>query len=285
MGNVVGSNVFNVLVILGICALITPLMVSIQVIKVEIPIMIGFSVLALIMAADGLISPLESMVLLGGLVGYTLLQAVLARNDTVREATPVPRGHVLLDIVFVLVGLAVLVFGARLLVAGAVTLAQAAGVGGEVIGLTIVAAGTSLPEVATSVAAVARGQRDIAIGNVIGSNIFNIVGVLGLSALFAPNGFAFDAVLNLPDFGVMLAAAALCLPIGISGLQISRGEGLLLLGAYLGYMALVVMRALDPSSAFAANAAILCVAIILPSVAVLLSMLERPLREAPVRKR
>ncbi len=285
MGNIVGSNVFNVLVILGICAVITPLTVSIQVIKVEVPVMVGFSVLALIMAADGTISLMESLVLLAGLVGYTALQAVLARNDQVREAAAAPRGHVVLDLVFVAVGLVVLVFGARLLVAGAVALAQAAGVGGEVIGLTIVAAGTSLPEVATSVAAVVRGQRDIAIGNVIGSNIFNLVGVLGLSALFSPNGFAFDAALNLPDFGVMLAAAALCLPIAVSGLQISRAEGLLLLGAYLGYMALVALRALDPSSAFAANAAILSLAIILPSVAVLLSVLERPVREAPPRRR
>ena len=283
-GNVIGSNTFNVLVILAICALLTPISVSIQVVRSEIPIMILVSAILFVMAADGSISLIEALLLLLGLVLYTILQASLARIDQVREAAASPRSHVLADILFILAGLAVLVLGARILVFGAVTIARSAGVGPEVIGLTIVAAGTSLPEVATSIAGILRGERDIAIGNIIGSNIFNILGVLSISALVVPNNFLFDTA-NLPDVALMLAAALVCLPICISGLQISRIEGSLLLLAYVAYLTLIVIRALDPATILSANAAILAGAIILPTCAMLLAVLERPFRERPRRNK
>jgi len=270
MGNVLGSNIFNVLVILGLCALVMPLSVSVRVIRFDIPIMIAASVAVVVMASDGLIGPREGILLLAGLVAYFVAQGMVARSDAVREASAAPRTHVWADVVLVVAGLIVLFLGARLLVAGAVALGRWAGIGGEVIGLTIIAAGTSLPEVATSIAAILRGERDLAIGNVVGSNIFNLLGVLGVCALVVPGSFVFDAVGNLPDMAIMLAVAVMCLPICISGLEVSRQEGAVMMAAYGVYLALVVLRAMDPSTSAAVNGLLLAGAVILPAAAMLM---------------
>jgi len=192
LGNVVGSNIFNVLFILGVSALIIPLTVAQQFVRKEVPIMIGASLLLWLAAADGVIARWESALLFAGIVAYTVYLVRESRRERreIQEeyaaefgAAPAAKGGgVAVNIGLVLAGLALLVLGSRWLVDGAVAIARAAGLSELVIGLTIVAAGTSLPEVATSILAAVRGERDIAVGNVVGSNIFNILAVLGIAA-------------------------------------------------------------------------------------------------------
>jgi cation:H+ antiporter len=251
MGNVVGSNIFNILLILGLTALLAPLTVDSQLIRKEVPIMIGVTVLLIVLISDGLLSRLEAGTLLGLLLAYTLYLVVEARRG---GATPsdVPES-VLNDAeeteasgflgripapVLVLAGLAMLVFGGHWLVAAASDIARQLGVSDLVIGLSIVALGTSMPEAATSMAAVWRGQRDMAIGNAVGSNLMNILGCLGAAGAVSTNGLTAPAALLNFDVWVMLGAAVICLPIIITGRRISRSEGFLLLAyclAYLGY--------------------------------------------------
>jgi cation:H+ antiporter len=249
VGNVVGSNVFNVLFILGASALITPLLVSSQLIRLDVPIMIGVSALTLLLAADGSISRLDAAVLFAGAVAYTIFQIRQSRKETAairdeyeREYAP-KRSSTGVNLAFVAAGLALLVLGSRWLVNGAVAFAQAFGVSELVIGLTIVAAGTSLPEVATSILAAVRGERDIAVGNVVGSNIFNILAVLGLSGLAAPAGLPVSSALVTFDIPVMIAVAVACLPIFASGATIARWEGALFLFLYVAYTAYLVLAA------------------------------------------
>ena len=246
LGNVVGSNIFNVLVILGLSAVITPLVVRRQLVRVDVPIMVGVSFLPLILGWNGLISPGEGFLLAGLLVAYLLvLVRVAVRTRSAKPAklpsgsTPAPRPwplHVLLA----LVGLVCLAAGGEVLVGGAAGLARAAGVSELVIGLTLVAGATSLPEVATSVVASLRGERDLAIGNVVGSNVFNVLGVLGASAA-ASGGLSVPSGVRAFDFPVMIAVGLVCLPVFVSGARISRLEGgafLLFYGVYLTYLAL-----------------------------------------------
>jgi cation:H+ antiporter len=249
VGNAVGSNIFNVLFILGASAAITPLLVSSQLVRLEVPIMIGVSALTLLLAADGSIGRLDGFLLFAGAVAYTVFQIVTSRRESLavkdeyaREYGSKPSSWAR-NAVLVLAGLGLLVLGSRWLVDGAVAFAQHLGVSELVIGLTIVAAGTSLPEVATSILAAFRGERDIAVGNVVGSNIFNLLGVLGLSGLVAPGGLPVrDALLHF-DLPVMIAVAVACLPIFASGALIARAEGVLFLAYYSAYAAYLVLAA------------------------------------------
>lgn len=263
LGNVVGSNTFNVLFILGLSALIAPLIASRQLIRLDVPVMIGVSLLAWALAANGSISRWEGALLLSGMVGYTAWLIILGRKQTAATAqTPPPPAappadpadapwpattdkpaNLLLSGLLVLVGLALLVMGARWLVDSAVSLAQAWGVSDLLIGLTIVAAGTSLPEVATSVVASIRGQRDIAIGNVVGSNIFNLLGVLGSAALIAPDGVAVATSVLRFDLPILIAVAVACLPIFFTGGRINRWEGAVFLAYYFAYLAFLILAA------------------------------------------
>ena len=260
LGNVVGSNIFNILFVLGISAVIAPLPVASQLVRLDIPVMIGLSVVSWFLAADGLIGRLDGALLSAGAIAYTVFQVVQSRKESaeVREeyAQEFKGGHpsMAVSLVFVAAGLSLLVLGSRWLVAGAVAIAQALGVSELVIGLTVVAAGTSLPEVATSVLAAIRGQRDIAVGNVLGSSIFNILAVLGPSGLIAPAGLAVSDALLRFDLPVMIAAAVACLPIFASGALIARWEGALFLFYYVAYTAYLVLRAQqhDALSAFSA---------------------------------
>ncbi|MFQ3786345.1 calcium/sodium antiporter [Halomonas sp. A29] len=246
IGNVVGSNIFNVLFILGISALIVPLAVAQQLIRLDIPLMIGISLLVLLLALDGSIGRLDGGLLFLGLITYTgfLLwqgrrQSALDEPETSEEKSH----HWGRDVLFVAGGLAMLVAGSRLFVDAAVVLATWLGVSEQVIGLTVVAAGTSLPEVVTSIVAAMRGQRDIAVGNVVGSNIFNLLGVLGLAGLIAPAGIAVtDAMLSL-DLPVMLVVAVACLPICFTASAINRWEGAVLMGYYVTYTAYLILAA------------------------------------------
>lgn len=246
LGNAVGSNIFNVLFILGASALILPLTVSSKLVRIDVPVMIGVSVAAFLMALDGRVSRLDGVLLLAGLVAYTAFTYRMARRQDVPGDVPAPgRFGAAGDIAFIVGGLGLLVWGARLFVGGAVDLARWLGLSELVIGLTIVAAGTSLPEVATSMMASVRGQRDIAIGNVVGSNIFNLLGVLGLSAAAASGGVQASAVMVAFDFPVMIAVAALCLVVFFSGARIARREAALFLCYYALYVGYVVLDALE----------------------------------------
>ena len=245
VGNVIGSNIFNVLFILGLSALITPLVVSKQLVKVDVPIMIGVSVLAFLLSMDGLIAFWEGLVLFAGVVGYTLFAIRLGRasGDDGEAVDGSERWAV--NIAMIVFGLILLVLGSRWLVTAAIEIATAMGVSELVIGLTIVAAGTSMPEVATSITAAIRGQRDIAVGNVVGSNIFNILAVLGLTAIVAPGGLPVsDAAIRF-DYPVMMAVAIACLPIFFVGYTIQRWEGALFLGYYVAYTAYLILAATE----------------------------------------
>ena len=253
LGNVVGSNIFNVLFILGVSALIIPLTVAQQFVRKEVPIMIGASLLLWLAAADGVIARWESALLFAGIVAYTVYLVRESRRERreIQEeyaaefgAAPAAKGGgVAVNIGLVLAGLALLVVGSRWLVDGAVAIARAAGLSELVIGLTIVAAGTSLPEVATSILAAVRGERDIAVGNVVGSNIFNILAVLGIAGAVSPSGIPVSPAALAFDIPFMTAVAVACLPVFFTGRTIARWEGALFVLYYAAYTAYLVLQA------------------------------------------
>ena len=246
LGNVVGSNIFNVLFILGLSALVAPLMVSRRLVRLDAPLMVGVSALLLFLALDGSIGRLEGLLLFGGVVAYTLFAVWESRREGAEavggedhEQEEYGNGggsrRVAVQIGLVVVGLGMLVLGSRWLVDGAVAVASAIGISELIIGLTVVSAGTSLPEVATSVLAVLRGQREMAVGNVVGSCLFNVLAVLGLTGLVAPDGIDVAPAAISFDIPVMIATAVACLPIFFTGHRINRWEGLLFLGYYAAY--------------------------------------------------
>lgn len=250
IANVVGSNIFNILFILGVSAIIAPLVVSQQLIRQDVPIMIGVSLLAVLMALDGQINRLEAAVLALGLIVYTSFlfyqgrkQGADAVDGEVDEllGVEVPAWK---NILLVVGGLILLVLGARWLVQSAVEIASAWGVSEAVIGLTIIAMGTSLPEVMTSIVAALKGERDIAIGNVVGSNIFNVLSVLGISGVVSPTPLLAGAQMAQIDIPVMLGVAALCAPLFFTGAIVSRIEGALFLVLYGAYVWLLIAMAL-----------------------------------------
>jgi cation:H+ antiporter len=250
VGNVVGSNIFNVLFILGLSALITPLVVHAQIIRQEIPILVGACLLLFILSLDGNISFSESLLLLGTLVAYTIFLIIQSRKETreVQEEYAKENNNkskwdapIYVQLILILAGLYLLVQGSEWLVDSAVIFARMMGVSDIIIGLTIVAAGTSMPEVATSVMAAVKGERDIAVGNVIGSNTFNILGCLGVTGLVAPMGLIVpESVMNF-DLWVMLAVCFACIPVFISGREIARWEGGIFVGYYIAYVAYLIL--------------------------------------------
>jgi cation:H+ antiporter len=249
VGNVIGSNIFNVLFILGVSALIVPLVVSRQLVRWDVPVMIATSVAALVLSLDGAISAMDGAILVVALGAYVIWSIRLGRREVRAEggdATVVDRSirSIAISAGLIGVGLAVLVLGANWLVDGATAIARTLGVSELVIGLTIVAAGTSLPEVATSIIASIRGQRDIAVGNVVGSNIFNVLGVLGFSSILAPTGGIpiASSVLTF-DFPVMIAVAVACLPVFFHQGKIDRWEGAVFVVYYILYTVYLILDA------------------------------------------
>lgn len=259
-GNVVGSNIVNILLILGGSAIIGGLAVSQRIIRLDIPLLIGASLLALVLSLDNEIGRFDGAILFAGIVTYTWWLIRVARNEradvlqeyddavdeleveVVDKPLPVQLGLVLL-------GLLILVAGSQLLVASATDIAEDLGVSDLVIGLTVVAVGTSLPELATSFLASLRGQRDIAVGNVIGSNLFNLMCVLGLTGVVSPDPVPVaDSSLRV-DFPVMLAATLVLVPIIWKGFEIRRGEGLVLMAFYGLYVTYLVLDANDSGTA------------------------------------
>ncbi len=261
VGNVVGSNIFNVLGVLGLSALFAPLVVSRDLIRQDVPVMIGASALLLAFSVDGLIRLEEGVALIALLVvyvGWLIRQSRRTMDAPVDDEAlqTAPKDTTTLgSVVRIVVGLAGLVIGAGLLVDGAVDLASALGVSEVVIGLTIVAVGTSMPELVTSVVAAVRGEREIAVGNVIGSNIFNIFGVLGVSVLAAPSGIPVSREVLTFDVPVMLAVAVACLPVFLNGHRIGRTSGGVFALYYAAYTAFLVLTATaNPNAPLFGNA-------------------------------
>jgi cation:H+ antiporter len=254
LGNVVGSNIANILLILGLSALAAPLVVARQVVRLEVPIMIGVSVLLVLFALDGRIAGWEGLLLFAGVVTYTTWTVLRSRREGLADGgevdVPEGRGHSRrsTQLLQILGGLLLLGLGSKWLVDGAVVIARHFGVSDLVIGLTVVAVGTSLPELATSILASLRGQRDIAVGNVVGSNIFNILSVLGLSAAIVPGGVPVPLAALTFDLPVMLVVAVACLPIVLTGHRIERWEGGLFFGYYVIYTLYLVLTAAEHDS-------------------------------------
>lgn len=240
LGNVIGSNIFNIAIILGLTALIQPVRIQRQLVRFDGPLMIGVTLLCILFFLNDRLARWEAGILFLGIIAYTTISVILARRgqrgtaeaEGVANASAPPK-RILLDLLFVVLGLGLLVYGAHLFVDAATALARMWNVSEAIIGLTIVAAGTSLPELVTSVVAAIRKEDDIAVGNIIGSNIFNILGVLGAAGLVNPlTGGGVTTV----DFAAMLGLAVLLLPMMIIGKNISRLEGSILLASYGGYL-------------------------------------------------
>lgn len=290
VGNVLGSNLFNILAVLGSCALFAPLVVGAQVVRVDVPVMIGTAGLLYAFAFDGRVSTAESVGLVLLLIAYTFVQVVLARRaQRARPNGPVaaaeetdalpPRRPLAVQIGSILVGAALLVSGSDWLVDGATTVARALEVDDRIIGLTVVAIGTSLPELAASLIATVKGERDIAVGNVVGSNIYNVLAVVGLTGVVAQGGIEVSPDALGLDFPMVLAASVACLPIFFVGWRIERWEGGLFLAYYVAYLAYLVFDATQHGLASHMAAA---VPLVLPLTLVTAVVLwTRMLREPP----
>lgn len=245
LGNVVGSNIANVLLILGLAALVAPLVVPQLLIRQDVPVVIGVSALVYVLSLDGSLGRFDGVVFISGIIAYIVFVVRQSRKESARVkaeyeaefgvAQPRATGGWPRSFALAVLGLALLIVGANWLVNGAVAFARVLGVSELIIGLTVVAVGTSLPEVATSMLASLRGERDIAVGNVVGSCIFNGLLVLGIMALIAPGGVPVPLAARNFDLPVMLATAVACLPIFINGHTIYRWEGGLFLGYYASY--------------------------------------------------
>ena len=252
IGNVVGSNIANVLLILGMTALVAPLVVSRQLIRLDVPIMIGASLVTFGLAWDGQLSRIDGFIELWAVEIYTLILVISSRRESAAAADdevakefgldePAKPHAGLINAGLVLAGLVLLVVGSNFLVEGAVALARALGLSELVIGLTVIAVGTSVPELATSIMAAFRGERDIAVGNIVGSNIFNLLCVLGLASLVSPQAIGVSSNALAFDFPVMIAVAVACLPIFFAGYCIKRWEGALFLAYYVAYTLYLVL--------------------------------------------
>ncbi|WP_278314455.1 calcium/sodium antiporter [Lolliginicoccus levis] len=266
IGNVVGSNIANIFLILGVGALLAPLLVTSRIVRKDIPVMIGLSLFLLALALDGSISRIDGIILLVILLVYLVALVTVTRRksdgseDPAPDASPAPSSspgsvtgsgtgsrakQAATSTLLVLLGVGLLVAGAQFLVHGATTIATQFGLSDLVIGLTVVAIGTSLPELATTVIAVRKGQVDLAVGNVVGSNIFNIGAVLGITAVVAPSGIDVAPGAVGFDLPIMIAVALVLLPIAFTGLAVARWEGGVFLAFYVAYLGYLVLDATD----------------------------------------
>lgn len=238
VGNVVGSNIANIALILGLAALLRPMAVEAKIVRIDSPIMIVVSIALVVVLVDGTASRLEGLLLLSALAAYTAFTFWQARKESEQvrnefaSAAPGTRGSLLMSGLLVIFGLSLLVGGGHLLVNAAVKLATLLGISQAVIGLTIVAVGTSLPEFTTSVIASVRGQGDIAIGNVVGSNIFNVLGILGLTAVIHPLELG---AISWVDLAVVVSLACIVTVLLFTRLRLDRIEGALLLAGFVLY--------------------------------------------------
>jgi cation:H+ antiporter len=250
VGNVLGGNIFNVLFILGLCSVVVPLRVKSRLVRINILLMVLTFGLACFFALNKGISFTESILLLLTFLAYVLFTVMYAKKHPPEEPPfNTERPHeshrivwLLRIALFIVFGSLLLVFGARWLVEGASGIARLGGVSELTIGLLIVGVGTSLPELATSLVAAIRGKHDIAVGNLVGGNIFNTLCVLSVAGLFSADGLALEGFTRELDFPVMFAAGVVCLPVFLVGAVISRTEGFCLLLSYALYFILVILR-------------------------------------------
>ena len=251
IGNIIGSNIYNILLVLGLATLVRTLIVRQQLVRFDVPLVIGVSALLWILCLDGTLSAGEGVLLVALLMAYILVSVRSGRregadvDDEYREALepPVSNGSRARDVLLFLAGLGALVVGAQALVDGATEIARSIGIPELVVGLTVVAIGTSLPEVVTSVMAALRGQRDLAVGNVVGSNLFNILGVLGVTAIVAPGGIPIPQQAIAFDMPIMIAVVVACLPLLFTGHLLRRWEGALFVAYAVAYTTFLVLEA------------------------------------------
>lgn len=257
LGNVIGSNILNVLLILGLSAMIVPLIVSQQLVKFDVPLMVGVSIAILLMSLDGQLGRVDGIILVAGLVMYTAWAIIQSRREqaAIAEEYAQEFGHipetmslsyVVRQVVLLLIGFFLLIWGSSIFSSAAVDIARFLGISELVIGLTIVAVGTSLPEVATSVMAALRGERDIAVGNVVGSNLFNLMGVLGTTSIVAADGIPIPSSALQTDLPIMVAVAVACLPVFFTGNSIARWEGFLFFFYYCVYTSHLILSVKYP---------------------------------------
>jgi cation:H+ antiporter len=253
LGNVVGSNIVNIALILGIAALIRPLTIHIRSIRAEAPVMIGAVMALILFSIDAGLGRIEGVLLVIGLILFIFYSYRTERSEStgleaeISEEMIRPAGtsdNVRRNTVMIIVGIAGLALGAHLFVESSVSFARYFGVSEKFIGLTVVAAGTSLPELATSVVAAMKGETDISVGNIIGSNIFNILAILGLSAVVSPItvGGGLSSAGYLWDYTFLLALSVFIWLVMMSGMKITRTEGILLIGSYFGYLVWLSVR-------------------------------------------
>jgi cation:H+ antiporter len=253
VGNVVGSNIFNVTVILGLCAVIRTMFITGLTIKLEYPVLVIVTGLSVLVCRDGQADRLEGVIFLLVYAGFMAFSVLLARRVNPTEAAELAgevkelatvvlrRPRLSVSLTLLALGIVLLIGGAHLTVAGATDLARMIGMSDRVVGLTIVAAGTGLPEVVASLVSSFRGRGDVAIGNVIGSNLFNLLVVLGIAALFAPVPVAAETASR--DLWWMVGVTVLLFPVMVTGFQVRRWEGVLLLTVYAFYIGLLLYAA------------------------------------------
>jgi len=256
LGNIAGTNIVNTLFVLGLTAFLAALPLHPRVPRIDLPVMVGAAALLLVMSLDGHLSVADGVVLIVGGVVYTVGVVRTSRREDPelgaefedllegpeQERGPLPRTSAVLgrQIVVVVVGLALIVLGADRLVSGAVSIATSLGVSDAFVGLTVVAIGTSAPELVTAVVASIRGERDIAVGNLFGSSVYNVLIILGLTIVASPGGLDVPPDLLRFDLPVMLAVSILCIPVFLTGHKVSRREGAMFLSLYAAYLGVVL---------------------------------------------
>ena len=255
VGNIAGTNVVNLLFVLGLSALLLPLALQMRTLRFELPVMAAAALLLWVLVADGVLSRLDGLVLVIGAIVFTVVVIRASRRESrdvqaefadayPADGTTTPEqvsgSRTALHVGMTLGGIAVIVVGADWLVDAAVGMAREFGVSDALIGLTVVAIGTSAPELVTTVVSTLRGERDIAVGNLLGSSIYNILLILGITALVPAHGLALPTVLVRIDIPIMVAVTLVCIPIFISGRRVGRTEGAVMVVAYLAYLAFLL---------------------------------------------
>jgi len=254
VGNIAGTNIVNLLLILGLSAMIRPISLGLQTLKLDLPAMAVAAVLLSLLALDGSLSVLDGVLMFSLAIVYSLLLLVAVRRESARvleefaEEYPEARrggvGPTVVQLLGLLAGIVVIVVGADWLVDGAVDIAEAAGVSDAFIGLTIIAIGTSAPELATTIISTIRGDRDIAIGNLIGSSTYNLTIIMGASLFFAPGFVPLGPDLIYIDLPAMALVSLVCIPVFLTGRRVSRAEGIAFVTAYAAFLTYLLLTRL-----------------------------------------
>lgn len=252
VGNIAGTNTVNILLILGLSALLVPLTLEPRTIRVDLPMMVIAAIAMMMMAWDGVMTAIEGLLLVAAAAVYTLAIVHTARRESRADAAESagahdiepagqPRWDVAFQIALLAAGIAVVVVGADWLVKASIELARLLEVSEAFIGLTVIAIGTSSPELVTTLISTFRGQRDIAIGNLIGSSVHNILFILGITLMVTTGGVTVEPALVAVDIPVMAAVALVCIPVFMSGARISRLEGGLFVATYVVYLTYLIV--------------------------------------------